>query len=124
MALSIGLQFDNFRYKKLSALSLSLNLSGRFGRVIITAKDGNKNLLRKEVWQELRLLDDIIQNATVTYEGETFTYHEACARWENECFTNDILNLDHIIEDVSLAILFLILFNQSINYNSFDLRKF
>lgn len=53
------------------------------------------------MFQELRLLDDIIQNATVAYDGEFFTYRDACARWENECFLNDILNLDHIIKDVS-----------------------
>lgn len=77
-------------------------------------KDGD-NLLRAEVWHELRLLDDLIQNATVQWppakglgagmdddeEPHTFTYHDACARWQQQCFTNDILNLDHIIEDVS-----------------------
>uniref|UniRef100_A0A182NVC7 SSD domain-containing protein n=1 Tax=Anopheles dirus TaxID=7168 RepID=A0A182NVC7_9DIPT len=79
---------------------------GRFGRVIVISKDEhNKNLLRSEVWQELRLLDGIIQNATVQYDGETFTYREACARWENECFTNDILNLDKIIDEVSYSTL-------------------
>lgn len=76
-------------------------LTGRFGRVIVISKDEDKNLLRSEVWEELRLLDGIIQNATVQYDGDTFTYREACARWENECFTNDILNLDQIIGEVS-----------------------
>ncbi|XP_026479855.1 patched domain-containing protein 1-like [Ctenocephalides felis] len=85
---------------------------GRFGRVIVVPKDGD-NLLRAEVWHELRLLDDLIQNATVQWppakglgagmdddeEPHTFTYHDACARWQQQCFTNDILNLDHIIED-------------------------
>lgn len=61
-------------------------------------------MLRRAVWDELRQLDSIIQNATVQYEGESFTYHEACARWEGECFTNDILNLDFIIDDVSIRL--------------------
>lgn len=77
-------------------------IKGRFGRVIIIPKDGKNTLLRKEVFTELRQLDDIIQNATVHYDGDTFTYRDACARWENECFTNDILNLDYIIDDVSI----------------------
>lgn len=80
-----------------------LSPTGRFGRVIIISKDENSNLLRRAVWDELRQLDSIIQNATVQYEGESFTYHEACARWEGECFTNDILNLDFIIDDVSMG---------------------
>lgn len=78
-----------------------LRNAGRFGRVIVTTKDGDRNMLRADVFRELRQLDDIIQNSTVTYDGETFTYKDACARWENECFANDILNLDHIIKDVS-----------------------
>lgn len=57
-------------------------------------------MIRREIFQELRILDNIIQNATVTYDGETFTYNNACARWENECFENDILNLDYIMDDV------------------------
>lgn len=69
--------------------------------MIVISKDEDKNLLRSEVWEELRLLDGIIQNATVHYDSDTFTYREACARWENECFTNDILNLDQIIGEVS-----------------------
>lgn len=46
------------------------------------------------------MLDDIIQNTTVDYDGETFSYRQICARWETECFTNDILNLDLILPDV------------------------
>ncbi|GAB0088915.1 patched domain-containing protein 3 [Sergentomyia squamirostris] len=87
---------------------------GRFGRVIVTSKDGDKNMLRTEIFQELRLLDEIIQNATVHLDGETFTYHEACARWQNECFTNDILNLHHIMNEVEtgeLNLTFPVMFN-------------
>lgn len=78
-------------------------LLGRFGRLIITTKDGDRNLIRREVFQELRTLDDMIQNATVTYEDDLFTYRDVCAKWENECFQNDILNLDYLMDDVSSA---------------------
>lgn len=74
---------------------------GRFGRVIVTSKDNDKNMLRAEIWQELRLLDGYIQNMTVFHDDEYFTYKDICAKWMNECFQNDILNLDYIIEDVS-----------------------
>ncbi|KAJ3642236.1 hypothetical protein Zmor_025039 [Zophobas morio] len=78
-----------------------LRLSGRFGRVIVTSKDGNKNLLRTVVWKELRLLDGIIQNMTVYHDDDYFTYKDICARWMSDCFQNDILNLDYIMDDVS-----------------------
>ncbi|KAK9889581.1 hypothetical protein WA026_006956, partial [Henosepilachna vigintioctopunctata] len=71
----------------------------RFGRVIVTSKDGDKNMLRAEIWKELRLLDGLIQNMTVFHDEEYFTYQDICAKWMTECFQNDILNLDYIIED-------------------------
>ncbi|XP_076653309.1 patched domain-containing protein [Halictus rubicundus] len=73
---------------------------GRFGHVIITSKDGTNNLLRTAVFDELMQLDNIVRSARATYEGEEFTYEQICARWLDECFTNDILNLRHIMEDV------------------------
>lgn len=48
------------------------------------------------------MLDDMIQNATVFYDDESFTYRDVCAKWENECFQNDILNLDYLMDDVSI----------------------
>ncbi|XP_063531515.1 patched domain-containing protein 3 [Cydia strobilella] len=89
--------------------------AGRFGRTIIVPKDNNTNMLRAEVWRELRQLDELVQNITVTLpNGETFTYKEECAKWEGQCFTNDILNLDKIIEEVErgdLNLTFPIMFN-------------
>lgn len=79
---------------------------GRFGRIIITSKDGDKNLIRHEVFRELRVLDETIQNATVTYDGDTFTYQDICGRWDGECFLNDILDLDAILDDVSIETIF------------------
>ncbi|XP_015605307.1 patched domain-containing protein 3 [Cephus cinctus] len=73
---------------------------GRFGHVIIIPKDGDSNMLRKVVWDELQLLDNVIKNATATYEGESFTYEQVCARWQDQCFNNDILSLHHVIAEV------------------------
>lgn len=79
--------------------------TGRFGRVIIVSKDNNTNMLRTEVWKELRQLDELVQNMTVTLPtGETFSYKEECARWEGQCYTNDILNLDKIIGEVRITL--------------------
>ncbi|KZC09210.1 Patched domain-containing protein 3 [Dufourea novaeangliae] len=73
---------------------------GRFGHVIITSKDGNDNLLRADVFDELIQLDKVIKSSVATYEGGVFTYDQICAKWLDECFSNDILNLHHIIKDV------------------------
>ncbi|KAB0795639.1 hypothetical protein PPYR_12478 [Photinus pyralis] len=79
--------------------------AGRFGRVIITSSTRNKNMLRAEVWKEMRTLDDLIQNMTVFYDEEYFTYKDICAKWGNQCFQNDILNLDQIMEKVEAGTL-------------------
>lgn len=71
-------------------------------------------MLRTEVWNELRQLDEYVQNITVTLDnGETFTYSEECARWEGQCFTNDILNLDKVIGEVFHIFLLIIYFSFS-----------
>lgn len=53
------------------------------------------------MFEELRILDGLIQNATITYDDETFTYTDLCAKWLGDCFENDILNLDYVMDDVS-----------------------
>lgn len=92
---------DRIYVNFLSIFFLLFLKTGRFGRVIIVSKDGEENLLRTAVWKELRMLDDIIQNTTVDFDGDTFSYRQICARWENECYSNDILNLDYILPEVS-----------------------
>ncbi|XP_043494898.1 patched domain-containing protein 3 [Polistes fuscatus] len=87
---------------------------GRFGHVIIIPKDDDPNMLRTVIWNELRELDRIIREVKVKYEDEIFTYEEICARWLNECFNNDILNLHHVIQDVEnreLNLTFPVMFN-------------
>lgn len=73
---------------------------GRFGRVIVIPNDGDNNLLRPEVFKELRILDQLIQNTTVFQDGEEFKYADVCAKWQDECFNNDILSLDKIMDEV------------------------
>lgn len=74
---------------------------GRFGRVIITTKDGDRNLIRPEVFKEIRILDGLIHNATATYDYETFRYEDVCARSLGECYENSILNIDEFMDEVS-----------------------
>lgn len=79
------------------ALTLLL-VAGRFGHVIVIPKDNKDNMLKSEIWKELRELDDIIKNVKVEYETEVFTYEDICARWLENCFQNDILNLDYVMK--------------------------
>lgn len=88
---------------------------GRFGRVIAIPRHGN-DMLKREIWEELRMLDNIVRNATVKWDGDggDFQYEQVCARWQDNCFTNDILNLDQVIDEVenrSLLLTFPIMFN-------------
>lgn len=84
-------------------------VEGRFGRVIAISKDGDENMLRQEVFEELRYLDALIQNATVEEDGEYYSYNDVCAKWKDECFRNDILSFtgnfttDEIVEKVSYS---------------------
>ncbi|XP_056636520.1 patched domain-containing protein 3 [Diorhabda sublineata] len=104
-----------FKVNYSSRFSVSrITRAGRFGRVILTSKDGEKNMLRVDVWKELRLLDGYIQNMTISYEDEYFTYQDICAKWLTDCFNNDILNLDYIMEDVekkAINLTFPLMFN-------------
>ncbi|KAL4113456.1 hypothetical protein QTP88_017073 [Uroleucon formosanum] len=88
---------------------------GRFGRVIVIPKQSD-TMLSVEIWKELRILDDIIRNASITWgpENTVYKYDDICARWIDQCFPNDILNLDYVMNDVvngSLKLTFPIMFN-------------
>lgn len=48
-------------------------ITGRFGRVIVIPKEGD-NLLSIDAWAELRILDEIIRNATITFGEDKLTY--------------------------------------------------
>jgi len=71
-------------------------------------------MLRVEVWKELRILDELIQNTTAHFEDQTFSYKDICAKWIDDCFQNDILNLHHVMEEIEnreLNLTFPIMFN-------------
>lgn len=73
-------------------------------------------MLTSEIWRELRLLDDIIQGMTISHGDppQLFSYREICAKWMDECFQNNIINLDQIMEKVEkkqLNLLFPVMIN-------------
>jgi len=69
--------------------------------MIIVPKAGD-NMLTSAIWSELRRLDEIVKNVTITYgdDGQRYTYKDLCARWIDACFENDVLNLDAVIDQI------------------------
>lgn len=90
-------------------------IPGRFGRVIVVPKYGD-TMLSVDIWKELRILDEIVRNATIVWgpENAVYRYDDICARWIDQCFPNDILNLDYVMNEVAngtLKLTFPIMFN-------------
>lgn len=79
---------------------------GRFGRLIVTTKDGG-SVLRRSVWDEVMQLDSAIRNLTISWDDLTWKYDDLCARTEFKCFTNDILDFDSKIDDIEAKKYFL-----------------
>ncbi|XP_019626086.1 PREDICTED: patched domain-containing protein 3-like [Branchiostoma belcheri] len=70
-----------------------LDVFGRFGRVILTAKD-KSNILQQRMMEEvLRLHEFVLNNVSVIHEGQTYRYKDLCAAWEGVCDSNDLLEL-------------------------------
>lgn len=90
-------------------------IPGRFGRVIVVPKYDD-TMLSVDIWKELRTLDEIVRNATIVWgpENVAYRYDDICARWIDQCFPNDILNLDYVMNEVAngtLKLTFPIMFN-------------
>lgn len=52
------------------------------------------------MFKELVQLDEMIRNAHVSYEDETFTYQNICAKNEYGCYENNLLYLNEFMGDV------------------------
>lgn len=72
---------------------------GRFGRLIITARDGG-SVLRRSVWDDVMWLDSAIRNLSIEWDDQSWQYSQICAKSEFKCFNNDILDFDDKIQDI------------------------
>lgn len=72
---------------------------GRFGRLIITARDGG-SVLRRSIWDNVIHLDSAIKNLTITWDDQRWQYTQLCAKHEFKCHNNDILDFDKQINDI------------------------
>ncbi len=73
--------------------------AGRFGRLLIQARD-NGSLLREQIFYQILYVDELVKNLTVvdelSPEGYGYTYNELCARTipsGGGCWENEILGL-------------------------------
>ena len=83
-------QFDPSRSSK----------AGRFGRLLITAADGG-SLLRTAVWREIHFLDQLVNNLTIEWEGETYNYEQLCAlKLDGFCWYNEILEISSFMDRI------------------------
>jgi len=72
---------------------------GRFGRLLIVAKDGG-SVLREQVFKEIVYMDSIIRNMTIIYDEDKYAYNDICARMNGRCHSNDILDFADKIQDI------------------------
>lgn len=79
---------------------------GRFGRAILIAKDGG-DMLRRVIWDEVMLLDRMIRNITVEWDDSYWKYEDLCAKQDEKCWRNDILDFDERMEEIEQKKFFL-----------------
>merc|ERR1719288_480797 len=72
---------------------------GKFGRVIVAAKDGG-SMLRSHLWDQLLPLLQVIYNVTVVHEGNQLRYAQLCAQWNQYCYDNEILRMAGLMPDI------------------------
>ncbi len=72
--------------------------AGRFGRLLIQARD-NGSLLREHIFYQILYVDELVKNLTIvdelSEEGYGYTFEDLCARTATTggCWENDILGL-------------------------------
>lgn len=73
---------------------------GRIGLLLMEAKDGG-SILREEIIEEIRNLNEIIENISIIYENRTLKYKDICMRTYNgKCVENMVLSLAGKVEDI------------------------
>ncbi|XP_033108335.1 patched domain-containing protein 3-like [Anneissia japonica] len=65
-----------------------LTTLGRYGRMIIVAKDGG-DILRDNILAELHELRGVVQNISIIDENKKLTFDDICLQWLGECNRNE-----------------------------------
>ncbi|XP_013786810.2 patched domain-containing protein 1-like [Limulus polyphemus] len=72
---------------------------GRLARVVLDTKDGG-TVLREHIYNQLLYMDAIIQNITITWDGNIYQYKDLCAKVGRSCYSNDMLDFKERIKDI------------------------
>ena len=78
-----------------------ISRGGRYGRIIIVAKDGG-SLLREKVFQQIEIVDALVQNITVHHkeDGRDYSYYDLCAISNGYCWDNSVLGIGRHMFDI------------------------
>lgn len=73
--------------------------TGRFARFIIISRDGG-TILRSPIWKEIERLDKAVRNISFVDNKKVFYFENLCAIKEGKCFSNEVLGLGSVINEV------------------------
>ena len=78
-----------------------ISRGGRYGRIIIVAKDGG-SLLREKLFNQILFVDAIVQNITIHHkeDGRDYSYYDLCAISKGYCWDNSILGIGRHMPDI------------------------
>lgn len=74
-----------------------LTKTGRFGIVIILSKN-HGNVLREYIFKDVLALNNYILNISISPDEKMLKYKDLCARNEDKCYRNNILDLNSKIK--------------------------
>ena len=95
---------------------------GRFARLIIMARD-NGSILRTDVWEDIKKLDDLVHSVPLQLEDRQLHYKDVCAIWDSKCYENTILDLYDFMPQVE-ANEFNLTYPIMLNPNTFETYVF
>ncbi|KAL7634063.1 UNVERIFIED_CONTAM: hypothetical protein RMT77_015391 [Armadillidium vulgare] len=70
-----------------------------YGRIFTEAKDKG-SIFRKHIWEEAIGLNETVTNFAINYKGRDYSYKDICAKWNNQCISNKVLDLYEYIESI------------------------
>ena len=71
--------------------------------VVVLIMDKNeRSILKADIFKEIVQLNEIIQNITISFEGEELRFKDLCAKWKDECIGNEVLGMAELMVDVEM----------------------
>ena len=73
---------------------------GLYGYVMVTSRNG-QSILQPQIWSEVKQLQDMIVNMKIDHNNSQYQYKDICAKWNGECYTNNLLSLADTFSNIS-----------------------